>query len=242
MIPPEIDDGFTVDVGFCCYRPMLCADKQSVLREVTANPAACLRSVLRPPFVFGLDAERVDRYLANLPEEQDHQISHLLLSVFRQTREQEADAWGRLFDTVRLQISKPRLSELSCDTCRRYSVDHSSGELYYSASGDRVDLPLGTPVPCQTRQGCDKGSYANPIGLSVEQFAKTWRHWWRYGANTPKLLQRCSTFARNSMTINWVVHYGGDRRFNPFAPADSRPAARDSARAFAGAVGSDTIG
>lgn len=241
MIPLEIDDGFTIDVGFCCYRQMLTEDKQGVLREATTNPVSCLRSVLRPPFVFGLDADRIDRYLAGLPEEQDAQVSRLVLAVVGQTREQEADAWRRLFNTVCLQRHKPLLSQLSCDTCRRYAVDHSSGELYCSPSGDLVDLPPGTPVPCQTRQGCDKGSFDKPIGLSVEQFAKTWRHWWRYYRNPPKALQRCSTFARNSMTIEWVVHYGGDRRFNPFAPANSWPVARDSTGAFAGPVGPDAV-
>ena len=192
MIPPELDDGFTVEVFEGVYaRKALHEDKP----RIVADPL----SAFRPPFVFGQSDEQ-------------EQLARYVLSLSVQ---EERRMFQRLADTVSLQVQNPGMLALRCSDCLKYCVDHETGEVQIDAVGRHKLKPPGIQVPCESGFGCVKGHHTNPISANDNPFMLTWRHWWRYkGVSTP--LDTCSTYLRNRSLLSWIVDYGRHRRFDPF--------------------------
>lgn len=213
MIPAYLNDGFTTEVtaGVFC-RPMLWVEKKA-WREVAASSTDDGWYRLIQHHVYG--------DLTNLSMEERALIIETVLGY---TVKDENRDFQDLSDTVQLHATNPGLSLLNCQTCRTYSTHPDTGAVYFGPSGQPTPLPKGMKVPCETRQGCPKGHWSEPIGLTNERWLTTWKHFWRHRFECP--LQD-ELWHRNRMLIEWTVFYGRDSRFDPFIGGGSDGRAAD---------------
>lgn len=212
MIPAYLDDGFTQEVAPGVYcRPMLWTEKRLWQESARRDPDAAWHRITCT-HVWG------DK---SLSAEYKNEVVNVVLGY---TSKDESRDFQDLSDTVRLQSINPGLSTMSCTTCRKYCVNHEDGTIYIGPSGEPTELPRGTKVPCETRQGCLKGHWSEPIGLSNERWLSTWRHYWRYRNECP--LQD-ELWHRNRLLIEWTVLYGRDKRLDPFVGRSSDGGAAD---------------
>lgn len=225
MIPAYLDDGFTQEAAPGVYcRPMLWAEKKEWKERATANPDKSWEDVLRH-HVWG-----------DLFEAEYHKADVLNI-VLGYTSKDESRDFQDLSDSIQLHATNPGLSVMSCKTCKTYCVNHEDGTLYIGPSGEPTRLPFNTKVPCETRQGCLKGHWSEPNGLSNERWLKTWRHYWRHRYECP--LQD-ELWHRNRMLIEWTVLYGRDKRLDPFVGRSSDGGAADVSTE--GSAGPDSPG
>ena len=197
MIPEHLDDGFTFEVGPGVYaRPMLWADKQEWK-------------------LLGLEEQRsdIECHIYGDGDYEQYMVEAVQVILGYTSREESQD-FQDLSNSIELQILNPGLSTIDCRTCRRYCMDHENGTLYIGPSGHPTPLPRNAKVPCETQIGCPKGHWSEPVGLSNERWARTWRHYWKYHNSCTPDLDEIVT--RNRLLINWTVNYGRDRRFDPF--------------------------
>lgn len=212
MIPDDLDDGFSIELPATqvVCRPMLWAQHQMWKELAGRNPAAGLRVILREPYAW----------YVNHPD--DDESKEIVQSVMRYTRETEQKDMQDLADSASLQATNPGMSQLQCSDCRMYSVDHETGAVQAYPNGMKKSLPKGCPIPCEVDWlGCVKGHHTNPRGLTNHRWAKTWRHFWRYRNNPTERLGSDPIFVRNRMILTWIVDYGRDPRFDPFAGSSS---------------------
>lgn len=208
MIPERLDDGFTrepVEGVFC--RPMLWVQRQEWKAVACSKGTVEAWEYLRQYVTAADEALVAENRVA------------VIQAVCGYTAAAEERDFQDLHDSVWLHQINPGLSLLSCETCRAYSVDHEKGEVYIAASGQPVPLPPGTKVPCESRYGCAKLHWSEPIGLSEDRWLKTWRHYWAF-RNVPEMYTD-HVFRRNAALIGWIVDYGRDRRFDPFTGRSS---------------------
>ena len=196
MIPDALNDGYTIELleSGVFVRQVLQHDRARVL----ADPYALFRA----PWVFG-----------DCPDELKPSVARYVLAL--STSEENAD-YQRLNDAVSLQVKSPGMSLLNCSDCRKFCVNFDTGDVQENPDGTKKSKPDTALVPCETIFGCVKGHHSNPIGLSGSKHGLTWRHWWRYKSRLNPLSE-CSTYVRNAVLLNWIVDYGRDRRFDPFA-------------------------
>lgn len=202
MIPPDIDDGFTTEVVPGLYaRPMLWEAKQQ-FKDLTHVED---------------QYDAVKAYCFGPEELQDNHRPELVQVVLGYTAKEESQDLQDLSNSIELQMLNPFLSEVSCVTCRSYCLDFEKGQVYLGADGHPTPLPRGAKVPCETPLGCLKGHWSEPLGLSVDRWARCWRHYWRTryrNLQDPIIL-------RNRVLIDWIVLHGRDRRFDPFVGVGS---------------------
>lgn len=211
MIPAYLDDGFTQEAApgvFC--RPMLWPEKRDWKQYAKDNPGKAWDK-LAQSHVWG-DLSKAENH--------KNEVVNVVLGYF--SKEESRD-FQDLSDSIQLHTTNPGLSVLSCSTCRTYSMNQDMS-LYIGPSGSPTPLPPNTKVPCETGQGCLKGHWSEPNGLSNERWAKTWRHYWRYRHDCP---MQDELWNRNRMLIEWVVLYGRDKRFDPFVGRGSDGGAAD---------------
>lgn len=212
MIPAYLDDGFTQEVAPGVYcRPMLWTEKRDWKQYAKENPGQAWEG-LAQHHVWG------DMFNA---EYHKNEAVNVILGY---TSKDESRDFQDLSDSIQLHATNPRLSVMSCKTCRAYCVNHDDGTLYIGPSGEPTRLPMNTKVPCETRQGCLKGHWSEPNGLSNERWLKTWRHFWRYRNECPL---KDELWHRNRMLIEWTVLYGRDKRLDPFVGRSSDGGAAD---------------
>jgi hypothetical protein len=207
MIPAYLDDGFTTEVteGIFC-RPMLWSAKR-IWKRIASESADDAWDFLRTSYVTYVGTDVLD----------DHKVA-IIQAVCGYTTKQESSDFQDLHDSIYLQTQNPGLSTLDCQTCRTYCVDHKNGEIYIAANSHPQYLPKNAKVPCEAG-GCAKVHWTNPLGMSNERWSKTWRHYWLFKDNQ-KMMQD-PIFLRNAALIRWIVDYGRDRRFDPFAGGSS---------------------
>lgn len=211
MIPDDLDDGFSYELqtGVVC-RPMLWAQHREWKAAAAESPEDALRAILRPPYLFSVFSPH------------DAEAKLIVQTVMDYPADVEQRDLQSLADSASLQTTNPGMSLLQCDDCRKYCVDHETGEVQRQMNGVLKQLPPGCEVPCETRMGCPKGHYNCPKGLSVPRWVKTWKHFWRYRDQPTENLVADPIFVRNRMLLNWIVDYGRDTRFDPFAGVNSR--------------------
>lgn len=198
MIPLDLDDGFTVEIApdlFC--RPMLTSDRVGMQSRADHDIAG---EISRPPYTFGSIPKRLEE--------------EVVLTVL--TNVNESSLFNELSRSVELQVRNPGMSNLHCDLCRTYAVDHTNGEIQFDQLGRPKPIPGGLKVPCESGVGCVKGKWANPCGMSNSRWARTWRHFWRYRHDQEFRLASDPIFRRNLLLLNWTVDYGRDPAFDPF--------------------------
>ena len=212
MIPAYLDDGFTQEAAPGVYcRPMLWPEKRDWKQYAKENPGKAWDG-LAQSHVWG-----------DLRKAENHK-NEVVNVVLGYTSKDESREFQDLSDSIQLHATNPGLSVMSCSTCRAYCVNHEDGSLYIGPSGSPTVLPPNVKVPCETRQGCLKGHWSEPNGLSNERWLRTWRHYWKYRFDCP--LQD-EVWHRNRMLIEWVVLYGRDKRLDPFVGGSSDGGAAD---------------
>jgi len=206
MIPEHLDDGFTTEVTDGLYaRPMLWRDKQKWKGIPAVEQAGHLYS----------------NYVESSVSDFEQHKAEVIQVVLGYTSKEEEQDFQDLHDSVYLHVVlNPGLSELPCSTCREWCVDHEKGTIYIGPSGQPTPLPRGTRLPCETQSGCVKRHWADPLGLSEDRWARCWRHYWTYRDN-PGTMSFDPIFLRNKKLLDWIVDYGRDRRFDPFAGGSS---------------------
>jgi hypothetical protein len=203
MIPDYLDDGFTTEIVPGLYaRPMLWSEKQ-VWKSLQDSDRQWSQIA---EYVFGTQ-DLIDNHR---PE--------IIQVVLGYTAKEEETDFRDLSNTVDLHVLNPGLSELPCSFCRTYCYDHDKGRPFINAAGQLQPLPKNCKVPCETHAGCLKGHWSEPLGLSNERWAKTWRHYWRYRNDSS---MNGEIWHRNRMLLDWVVDYGRDSRFDPFVGGSS---------------------
>lgn len=200
MIPSLVDDGFTFELEpGVYYRPAL--HHQRV--RFSSLSADTVRGIIRSwPFFWA-----------------DHPVSEeaKLRAILGYSIPQENLDYQTLNDSVELHVRiNPGLSVLDCSTCRSWCINADNGEIHIGASGSPVRLPPGTPVPCELPNGCVKGHYTNPLGLSNARWSACWRYYWKHRRSDQHPLSECYIWERNRLLLDWIVDYGRDRRFDPF--------------------------
>jgi hypothetical protein len=225
MIPELLDDGFTVEIDEICCRPMIHGDKVRWKQSAFQDPEEAHQSLLAEPYSY------IPPGVVLVPETE----KKLVRFILGYSAEQEAADLQALSDAVGLRLMNPGLSELSCNDCQRYSVDHSTGEIQRYPDGTPKAIPGAAKVPCETQFGCLKGHYSRPRTL-VGRWGKTWRHFWRHRYD-PEIFN-CPLMTRNRTLLVWMVDYGRDRRFDPFAGGEPERRSASHAEVTTGTGGS----
>lgn len=214
MIPEELNDGFTFDLGGEIYcRQMTWARLRLWKETARSDVHEALRQVTSPPFL--LQGKITSDAVA----------SEVVKFVTGYSVKDEEDDLRNLADSATLHTKKPLLSLLTCEDCNQYCVDHKTGEIQRYQDGTPKRISGGMVVPCESRSArpedkCAKGHWHNPIGMSDPRWTLTWRHFWRYRDDPPVDLRRDPLFIRNRALLNWIVNYGRHPGFNPFIGSD----------------------
>lgn len=168
----RLDDGYTVDFPESHVkhiRPLtaeqsrevisrLAQAKTDIQRErIVRNAIADLTRHLWTRMSFGACLEILKRRLV--------------------TRHEEQRDLQNLIDGVWLELQHPYVASRSCEHCKLYMYDHRAGTVLKKKNRP-VQRPPGTPLPCESAEGCAKGTPENPKCLS-EKNKKAYQHYLR---------------------------------------------------------------
>lgn len=198
MIPWDKDDGFTTDFGFCRTRPML----GRVRDQVVADPDSLSQLLFCGEWFAGNVAD----VLADVNGMRAIVVASILSSPAEEKRQ-----WDEFRNGIDLIYEHGPLLRLSCDDCRRFATDHTSGCVLIDRAGKPIKR-TGLPVPCETAR-CPKGHWSAPVTPSDLAW-KAWQHYWRVKAAGVTIDDEI--FSRNAAHIEWVIN-GRDRKLNPSA-------------------------
>jgi hypothetical protein len=132
-------------------------------------------------------------------------IDHVRLHAFwhivgaDRTEEQKSDE-DNLATGVWLELQYPHIAKRSCDHCKKWWYDHEKGRVIRTAQ-KMVPRPEGTPLPCETQQGCVKGTPENPQTLSPKN-QQAYQHYLKCKATGS--FPQDDTVIRNAMIISEI--------------------------------------
>lgn len=157
-----ICDGYT-EYGSChlgqyAFRPLTERQRYVIRSSVSEARVMVARSLVRAAIVIA--DWNVEDPLLPLPETVVRTVIGTDLAA-----KQAADA-DNLSRGVALLAKYPHLSDVTCDYCRRYWFDPSTGDTATEPNGALVERPESAVVACETDTGCPIGHWSNPSSLS----------------------------------------------------------------------------
>lgn len=167
-----IDDGYTETSEFNDmlfeYRPIIGPVRAKLFRQMRDNIHASM---------IAEDA------LWDAIIDYDTMFSHddvkPLLRIVAHVDQQEQDRLDakNLVSGVWLELSNPKLAIRDCEHCKIWWYDEQTGNINQRA-GRKLQRPQGTALPCETENGCQKGTPQDSKALSVKN-RRTYEHYRR---------------------------------------------------------------
>jgi hypothetical protein len=204
MIPPQYDDGFSIDIGHGFVRPMLIEDRLEWKSKAERLSTADVELLLNEPYYF----RKFNTPISDVRER--HRAG--IVSVVLKGMSDIHPSFERIKREIVFLNENANILKLSCTDCRSFATDPASGCVLTTPSGSLI--PRKLPPPCEVAS-CPKGHWQNPITVSTLT-KKIWTHYWRMRAM--RFNTYCPIMARNWAFIEWVVFHGRNNQLDPFHP------------------------
>jgi len=190
-----IDDGYTFHYKDFFFRPLARFGREVAKEHFDRRNWAGLGAFLwNPPHFIGSDED--------IDEEDQKYIFSVMMDYDTESN------FRNLERGVSLILRNPRLAMRTCAACKKWWFDHDTGLVSRNENGLLL-RPAGTVLPCETREGCEKGHFDNPLELNSVN-SLVWQHYreWKAVGLTDEA-KSCPIVRRNWAIIDRLVEQHG---------------------------------